>query len=164
MEGPVSTGEYADLKVRRMQLRMSAEERAQIEEAASAAGISMSEWMLRAAHEQRLRESVAAEAAAASYDTGYHEVVDALVERVASRLEILRLAAKSAHRSVADYVSEILMHTSEQVLADRRHFELDPPAWERFLEALDRPERSDESLEALMATQPSDELLERLRG
>jgi len=158
----VPTGEHADLKIRRMQLRMSSNDRAQIEEAATAAGMSMSEWMLRAAHEQRLRESIAAETAVV-YDADNRDLMDDLVQRVASRLELFRLAAKSAHRTVADYLSEILMHTSEQVLADRRHFELDRPAWDRFLEVLDRPERADESLDVLMATQPSDELLERLR-
>lgn len=82
-------------------------------------------------------------------------------ERKASRLNIrasarqetlIREAAVVSGKSVTEFVLDSACTTAEQVLADRREFVVDDPAWARFMEALDRPVAAKPRLQELLET------------
>jgi len=60
--------------------------------------------------------------------------------RVAESEDALVRAASSAEEtSLTNFVRAAAIAEARRVLADRTHFELDQPDWERFMELLDRP-------------------------
>jgi uncharacterized protein (DUF1778 family) len=82
-------------------------------------------------------------------------------ERKASRLNIrasarqetlIREAAVVSGKSVTEFVLDSACTTAEQVLADRRQFVVDDTAWDRFMEALDRPVAAKPRLQELLET------------
>jgi uncharacterized protein (DUF1778 family) len=71
--------------------------------------------------------------------------------RVSSRQDVLvRQAAAAVGKNVTEFVLDSACVMAEHVLADRRRFVLDDVAWDRFLEALDRPVRTKPRLKALL--------------
>lgn len=57
----------------------------------------------------------------------------------AEQNRMIRDAADASHTSVTDFLLETATQRAQQVLADRRWFELTDTAWARFEAALDRP-------------------------
>lgn len=55
--------------------------------------------------------------------------------------ETLQAAAKSAHRSVSDFVLESALSRAAEALAGRQHFGLDAGQWTSFMAALEAPPR-----------------------
>lgn len=53
----------------------------------------------------------------------------------------LQTAAKSAGRTVSEFVVESALVRADETLADRTRFGLDAERWRTFLEALDAPPR-----------------------
>jgi uncharacterized protein (DUF1778 family) len=62
--------------------------------------------------------------------------------------EQIRRAAAAQGVSVSEFVGEAARAAADRTLADRAQFTLDPTAWERFCELLDRPARDVPGLEA----------------
>jgi uncharacterized protein (DUF1778 family) len=60
--------------------------------------------------------------------------------RVAAEADdVVRRAASVSNQPLTDFVLQAAVNEAERVLADRTRFELDPEAWDRFNEMLDRP-------------------------
>jgi uncharacterized protein (DUF1778 family) len=57
----------------------------------------------------------------------------------AQQATLIRRAADARGKSVTEFVLDSATVRAEQVLADRRWFELDDAAWHAFEAALDRP-------------------------
>lgn len=55
--------------------------------------------------------------------------------------EQIRKAAAAEGVSVSEFVAEAAKAAADRTLADRASFTLDPTAWQRFCEVLDRPAR-----------------------
>ena len=72
--------------------------------------------------------------------------------------DLIRTGAKTKNVDVTDFVVTSACAEAEQLLADRRHFELSPKAWKEFCDALDRPPRLIPRMQQLFA-EPS--ILER---
>jgi uncharacterized protein (DUF1778 family) len=72
--------------------------------------------------------------------------------------QLIRLAAKETHSSISNFVLESACLRSEQTLASKQHFELDPAAWAEFMAALDKPIQQKPHLRKLLS-EPS--ILER---
>jgi uncharacterized protein (DUF1778 family) len=53
--------------------------------------------------------------------------------------ELIARASRASDTSVSDFVLRASLARAEDVLADRREFELDAAAWAAFVEVLDRP-------------------------
>jgi len=53
----------------------------------------------------------------------------------------IRQAAASAGVSVSTFVAQAAEAAANDVLADRRHFVLEPERWDEFVRLLDRPAR-----------------------
>jgi uncharacterized protein (DUF1778 family) len=53
----------------------------------------------------------------------------------------LQTAAKSAGRTVSEFVLESALVRADETLADRARFGLDADRWKAFMEALDAPPR-----------------------
>lgn len=66
--------------------------------------------------------------------------------------QVVRAAALTAHRSLADFVVGAAVGEAERVLADRTRFVLDEPAWSAFVDLLDRPAREPAGLRELLET------------
>lgn len=64
--------------------------------------------------------------------------------------EALQAAALLRHKSVSEFVLESALGAADEVLANRRHFNLDAEQWAAFHAALDAPPRSLPRLERLM--------------
>ena len=64
--------------------------------------------------------------------------------------EALQAAASLRHKSVSEFVLESALGAADEVLANRRHFNLDAEQWAAFHAALDAPPRSLPRLERLM--------------
>ncbi len=64
---------------------------------------------------------------------------------------LVRRAAESADKTLTDFVLDAAVLEAERVLADRRHFELAPKQWARFVEILDRPPHENPGLKRLFA-------------
>jgi len=72
--------------------------------------------------------------------------------RVAAEADrLVRRAAESANRTLTDFVLDAAVLEAERVLADRRHFELAPEQWARFVEIIDRPPRESPGLKRLFS-------------
>lgn len=66
--------------------------------------------------------------------------------------QVVRAAALTADRSLADFVVGAAVGEAEHVLAGRTRFALGEPAWSAFVDLLDRPVREPDGLRDLMAT------------
>lgn len=64
---------------------------------------------------------------------------------------LVRRAADSAEKTLTDFVLDAAVLEAERVLADRRHFELPPKRWARFVDILDRPPHEDPGLKRLFS-------------
>ena len=76
-------------------------------------------------------------------------------ERLAIRIspqlkEKLLLAAKTRHKSLSEFILDTAITEAENVLAEKRQFELSPEAWDKFQTALDAPTRRYSRLERLL--------------
>jgi len=68
--------------------------------------------------------------------------------------DLVRQAAKSADRTLTDFVIDAAVLEAERVLADRTTFTLETEQWERFISLLDRPPQVSPGLARLLS-QPS---------
>lgn len=64
--------------------------------------------------------------------------------------EALQAAAALRHKSVSEFILDSALGAADEVLADRRHFELNTEQWEAFQTALDAPIRPLPRIEKLM--------------
>ncbi len=64
---------------------------------------------------------------------------------------LVRHAAETTETTLTDFVVEAAVIEAERVLADRRTFVLEPEAWNRFVELLDRPPLEKPGLENLFS-------------
>jgi uncharacterized protein (DUF1778 family) len=72
--------------------------------------------------------------------------------RVASETDrLVRHAAETTETTLTDFVVDAAVVEAERVLADRTTFVLEPEAWDRFVELLDRPPLEKPGLESLFA-------------
>jgi uncharacterized protein (DUF1778 family) len=65
--------------------------------------------------------------------------------------EVVRHAASVCNRPLTDFVLQAAVNEAERVLADRTRFALEPEAWNRFKELLDRPVQENPRLAKLFA-------------
>jgi len=65
--------------------------------------------------------------------------------------QLVRQAAELCHRSLTDFVVQAAVVEAERVVSDRTRFVLDPEAWERFQDLLDRPVEQKPALQRLLA-------------
>jgi uncharacterized protein (DUF1778 family) len=73
--------------------------------------------------------------------------------RVAEDVDaIVRLAAEQTDQPLTAFVVQAARVVAEDTLADRRVFRLDEPAWDEFVELLDRPARSVPELARLLSS------------
>ena len=72
--------------------------------------------------------------------------------RVAPDIDsIVRQAARSADRTLTQFVVDAAVVEAERILADRTQFVLGREEWARFVEILDRPPRENPGLEKLFS-------------
>ncbi len=64
--------------------------------------------------------------------------------------EALQAAAVLRHKSVSEFILDSALGAADEVLADRRHFELNTEQWEAFQTALDAPTRPLPRIDKLM--------------
>ena len=64
--------------------------------------------------------------------------------------QMLQEAARACHKSVSEFLLDAGITAANQTLADRRRFELDDEQWQAFLQALERPVKSQPRLERLL--------------
>ena len=64
---------------------------------------------------------------------------------------IVRQAAKSAARTLTEFVIDAAVFEAERILADRTQFVLRQEEWARFVEILDRPPQENPGLEKLFS-------------
>jgi uncharacterized protein (DUF1778 family) len=67
--------------------------------------------------------------------------------------DALNRAALAAHSSLSQFVLESAMSRAEEMLADRRSFNLDAKQWALFMEALDAPDRELPGIKKLFGKQ-----------
>ena len=53
--------------------------------------------------------------------------------------QLLQEAASACHKSVSEFLLDAGVTAANQMLADRRRFELDEVRWQEFQQLLDRP-------------------------
>ena len=71
--------------------------------------------------------------------------------RISPRVErTLRAAAAARHESMSDFVLRSALREAEDVLLERRRFELTAEEWAAFQAALDAPARPSPALERLL--------------
>lgn len=80
---------------------------------------------------------------------------DAKIERLELRASpsqtlAIKQAAAAMAKTVTAFVLDAATIEAHRVLADRRLFRLDPDRWQRFVNALDRPEKEKPRLRKLM--------------
>lgn len=68
----------------------------------------------------------------------------------ASEREILQEASRAEHTSLTNFVLSHATRAAENVLADRRLFQLSATRWEAFVQALDEPPREHPRLRKLL--------------
>ena len=68
----------------------------------------------------------------------------------ASMKQLLKEAARAAHKCVGEFLLDAGMVAANQTLADRVCFELTPEKWHAFQVALDRPVKSKPKLKKLL--------------
>ena len=76
-------------------------------------------------------------------------------ERLAIRIspqlkEKLLLAAETRHKSLSEFILDTAITEAENVLAEKRQFELSPEAWDKFQKALDATTRKHPRMERLL--------------
>jgi len=72
--------------------------------------------------------------------------------RVSDReARLIRLGAERRGVNITNFILESACARAEQEIADARHFELSPKAWQTFTEALDRPAQVKPRLRKLFA-------------
>ncbi len=76
-------------------------------------------------------------------------------ERLAIRIspqlkEKLLLAAETRHKSLSEFILDTAITEAENVLAEKKQFELSPEAWDKFQTALDAPIRKHSRMERLL--------------
>lgn len=72
--------------------------------------------------------------------------------RVSDReARLIRLGAQRRGVNITNFILESACVRAEQEIADARHFELTPKAWQAFAEALDRPAQVKPRLKKLFA-------------
>jgi len=64
--------------------------------------------------------------------------------------EALQVAASLRHKSVSEFILDSALGAADEVLADRRQFNLNAQQWEAFQAALDAPPRTLPRIEKLM--------------
>ncbi len=64
---------------------------------------------------------------------------------------IVRQAARSADRTLTQFVVDAAVFEAERILADRTQFVLRREEWARFVEILDRPPQESPGLEKLFS-------------
>lgn len=64
--------------------------------------------------------------------------------------QALNAAARASHRSVSQFVLESALARAEEVLIERRRFELGAEQWSAFMAALDAPPRDAPRLRRLL--------------
>lgn len=64
---------------------------------------------------------------------------------------LVRQAARSAERTLTDFVVDAAVVEAERLLADRREFALDAEQWERFVSLLDRAPQDNPGLAKLFS-------------
>lgn len=52
---------------------------------------------------------------------------------------LIREAAEAADKSVTSFITDSAVNAAQSLLADQHHFVLSEEAWDRFVEALERP-------------------------
>ncbi|MFN7925904.1 MAG: DUF1778 domain-containing protein [Bryobacteraceae bacterium] len=62
----------------------------------------------------------------------------------------LEAAAAAAGRTLSDFVLDCAMQRADEVLPDRRFFRLNAEQWQRFVEAMDSPQKRSPRLERLL--------------
>lgn len=65
--------------------------------------------------------------------------------------QTLAAAARAAHRSVSDFVLASALERAEEMMIERRRFELDADRWAAFMAALDAPARDAPRLRRLFS-------------
>lgn len=65
--------------------------------------------------------------------------------------ELIRMGAARRGVNITNFILESACVRAEQEIADTRAFQLSPSAWNKFIEALDRPSISKPRLEKLLA-------------
>lgn len=63
---------------------------------------------------------------------------------------LLKEAARTAHKNVSEFLLDAGIDAANQALADRRRFDLSESQWETFQQALDRPVQSKSRLKKLL--------------
>jgi uncharacterized protein (DUF1778 family) len=66
----------------------------------------------------------------------------------------LMQAAASENKSLTEFLLDRGLQAAFDTLADRRHFVLEPKAWDDFTAALDQPPADNPALRALLARPP----------
>jgi uncharacterized protein (DUF1778 family) len=65
--------------------------------------------------------------------------------------QLLQEAARAAHKNVSEFLLDAGILAANQMLADRRRFELSPEQWEAFQAALDQPVTTKPKLNKLLS-------------
>ncbi len=65
--------------------------------------------------------------------------------------QLLQEAARAAHKNVSEFLLDAGILAANQMLADRRRFELAPEQWEAFQTALDQPVTAKPKLKKLLS-------------
>lgn len=64
---------------------------------------------------------------------------------------LVRAASRSSETSFTSFIRFAAVSEARRVLADRTHFELEQPDWDRFTELLDRPAKVPPGLRKLFS-------------
>ena len=65
--------------------------------------------------------------------------------------QLLQEAARAAHKNVSEFLLDAGILAANQMLADRRRFELSAEQWEAFQSALDQPVTAKPKLKKLLS-------------
>ena len=65
--------------------------------------------------------------------------------------QLLQEAARAAHKNVSEFLLDAGILAANQMLADRRRFELSPEQWDAFQAALDQPVTAKPKLKKLLS-------------
>ena len=65
--------------------------------------------------------------------------------------QLLQEAARAAHKNVSEFLLDAGILAANQMLADRRRFELSAEQWEAFQSALDQPVTARPKLKKLLS-------------
>ncbi len=65
--------------------------------------------------------------------------------------QLLQEAARAAHKNVSEFLLDAGILAANQMLADRRRFELSPEQWDAFQAALDQPVTAKPKLNKLLS-------------